>query len=84
MNKSLRARHEQLKGDIGEAARLRDEAARKFQAQEQRVAELEKEIAALRASLRRMPSASRRACSRVRKNAPSGFKKRCGSSSISR
>jgi F-type H+-transporting ATPase subunit b len=51
-NKSLRARHEQLKGDIGEAARLRDEAAKKFQAQEQRLADLEKEIATLRASLR--------------------------------
>jgi F-type H+-transporting ATPase subunit b len=52
MNKVLRARHEQLKGDIGEAARLRDEAARKFQAQEQRVTDLEKEIAALRAFIR--------------------------------
>jgi len=52
MNKALRARHEQLKGDIGEASRLRDEAARKFQAQEQRVTDLEKEIAALRASIR--------------------------------
>ena len=52
MNKSLRARHEQLKGEISEAARLRDEATVKFQAQEKRVAELEKEVAALRASLR--------------------------------
>ena len=52
MNKALRARHEQLKGDIGEAARLRDEAARKFQAQEQRVTNLEKEIAVLRTSIR--------------------------------
>jgi F-type H+-transporting ATPase subunit b len=52
MNKSLRARHEQLKGDINEAARLRDEATRKFKAQDQRVAELEKEVSALRASLR--------------------------------
>jgi F-type H+-transporting ATPase subunit b len=52
MNKSLRARHEQLKGDINEAARLRDEAAQKFKAQDQRVADLEKEIAVLRASLR--------------------------------
>lgn len=52
MNKSLRARHDQLKGDINEAARLRDEAAQKFKAQDQRVADLEKEIAALRASLR--------------------------------
>ena len=52
MNKSLRARHEQLKGDIHEAARLRDEATQKFQAQDKRVADLEKEIAALRASIR--------------------------------
>jgi len=52
MNKSLRARHEQLKGDINEAARLRDEAAQKFKAQDQRVADLEKEVAALRATLR--------------------------------
>ena len=53
MNKSLRARHEQLKGDIGAAARLRDEAMRKFEAQEQRVSDLEKEIAALRATMRK-------------------------------
>jgi F-type H+-transporting ATPase subunit b len=52
MNKSLRARHEQLKSEISEAARLRDEATLKFQAQEQRVADLEKETAALRTSLR--------------------------------
>jgi len=52
LNKSLRARHEQLKGDINEAARLRDEATQKFQAQDKRVADLEKEIAALRASIR--------------------------------
>jgi F-type H+-transporting ATPase subunit b len=52
MNKSLRARHEQLKGDINEAARLRDEAAQKFKVQDQRVADLEKEVAALRATLR--------------------------------
>ncbi len=52
LNKSLRARHEQLKGDIDEAALLRDEAVRKFQAQEKRLADLEKEIAALRASIR--------------------------------
>ncbi|HEY5285318.1 MAG TPA: ATP synthase F0 subunit B, partial [Polyangia bacterium] len=51
MNKALRARHEQLKTDIGEAARLRDEATKKFEAQEQRVRDLEKEIAALRASM---------------------------------
>jgi len=52
MNKSLRARHEQLKGDINESARLRDEATRKFKAQDQRVEDLEKEVAALRASMK--------------------------------
>ena len=52
MNKSLRARHEQIKADINEAARLHAEAAQKFKAQDQRVVDLEKEIAALRASLR--------------------------------
>jgi F-type H+-transporting ATPase subunit b len=52
MNKSLRARHEQLKSEIGEAARLRDEATVKFQAQEKRVTDLENEIATLRTSLR--------------------------------
>jgi F0F1-type ATP synthase membrane subunit b/b' len=53
MNKALRARHEQLKNDIGEAARLRDEAKAKFEAQARRVAELEKEVAALRESMRK-------------------------------
>jgi F-type H+-transporting ATPase subunit b len=53
MNKSLRARHDQLKGDISEAARLRDEAMEKFNTQEQRVSNLEKEIAALRASMQK-------------------------------
>lgn len=52
MNKSLRARHEQLKADIESATRQRDEARRAFDAQEQRVASLEKEVAALRASMR--------------------------------
>jgi F-type H+-transporting ATPase subunit b len=53
MNKSLRARHDQLKGDIHEAARLRDEAMEKFNTQEQRVSNLENEIAALRASMQK-------------------------------
>ena len=53
MNKSLRARHEQLKGDIGEATRLRDEAMQKFKTQERRVSDLEKEVAVLRTSMRK-------------------------------
>jgi F-type H+-transporting ATPase subunit b len=52
MNKSLRAKHDQLKADIDTATRQRDEAKRAFEAQEQRVAGIEKEVAALRASLR--------------------------------
>ena len=52
LNQSLRTRHEQLKGDINESTRLRDEAKQKFDAQERRVAELEKEIATLRESMR--------------------------------
>jgi F-type H+-transporting ATPase subunit b len=53
MNKALRTRHEQLKIDIGEAARLRDEAKQKFDAQERRIANLEKEIASLRTTMRK-------------------------------
>ena len=52
MNKALRARHEQLKNDIGESARLRDQAKEKCEGQGKRIADLEKEIAALRASMR--------------------------------
>ena len=52
MNKALRARHEQLKGDIDEAARVRDDAKLRFDAQEKRVASLEKEVATLRESMR--------------------------------
>jgi F-type H+-transporting ATPase subunit b len=51
-NKSLRARHEQLKSDISESARVRDEAKQKFEAQERRLADLEKEIEALRVTIR--------------------------------
>jgi len=52
MNKSLRAKHDQLKADIDAATRQRDEAKRAYEAQEQRVAGIEKEVAALRASMR--------------------------------
>jgi F-type H+-transporting ATPase subunit b len=52
MNKSLRAKHDQLKADIDAATRQRDEAKRAYEAQEQRVSGIEKEVAALRASLR--------------------------------
>ena len=52
MNKSLRARHEQLKAELAEAARLRDEAQQRAREQERRLADLEKELSALRASMR--------------------------------
>jgi len=52
MSKSLRARHEQLKTEVAEAARLRDEAEQKSAGQERRLAALEKEIEVLRASMR--------------------------------
>jgi F-type H+-transporting ATPase subunit b len=52
MNKSLRARHEQLKRDLAEAARVRDEARRQLDGQERRLADLERELAALRTSMR--------------------------------
>lgn len=51
MNKSLRARHEQLKAAIDDATRARDEAKQKVDTQARRVAELEKEVAALRGSM---------------------------------
>jgi F-type H+-transporting ATPase subunit b len=52
MNKALRARHEQLKGDVADAARLHAKAKQDFEAQERRLAALEKELADLRASIR--------------------------------
>ena len=52
MNKALRAKHDQLKAEIDTATRQRDEAKRAYEAQEQRVAGIEKEVAALRASMR--------------------------------
>jgi F-type H+-transporting ATPase subunit b len=52
MNKSLRARHEQLKAELAEAARLREEAQQRALEQGRRLADLEKELSALRASMR--------------------------------
>jgi F-type H+-transporting ATPase subunit b len=52
MNKALRARHEQLKADVADAARLHDKAKQEFETQERRLADLEKELAQLRASIR--------------------------------
>jgi F-type H+-transporting ATPase subunit b len=48
INKSLRARHEQLKADMEEAARLRTAAELRFKEQEQRLANLEHELDEMR------------------------------------
>jgi F0F1-type ATP synthase membrane subunit b/b' len=52
LNKFLRGKHDQLKGDIDGAARLRDEAQQKSDAQAKRIAELEQEVAHLRETMR--------------------------------
>jgi F-type H+-transporting ATPase subunit b len=52
INKALRARHDQLKTDLDEAARLRSDAEERFRAHEQRLANLEREIQTMLASIR--------------------------------
>lgn len=52
INKALRARHDQLKVDLQEAATARAAAETRLKQQEARLANLEQELAALRASLR--------------------------------
>jgi F-type H+-transporting ATPase subunit b len=52
INKALRARHDQLKTDLDEAARLRQDAEERFRAHEQRLGNLEREITAMLASIR--------------------------------
>jgi F0F1-type ATP synthase membrane subunit b/b' len=52
LNKFLRGKHDQLKGDIDEATRLRNEAERRSDAQAKRIAKLEQEVAALRETMR--------------------------------
>ena len=51
INKSLRARHEQLKADLQEAATARAAAEARLKEQDRRVANLEAELVTLRASL---------------------------------
>jgi F-type H+-transporting ATPase subunit b len=51
INKSLRARHEQLKSDMEEAARLRTVAEARFKEQEARLANLESELEAMRQAI---------------------------------
>jgi F-type H+-transporting ATPase subunit b len=51
LNKSLRARHEQLKSDMEEAARLRTVAEARFKEQEARLGNLESELDAMRKAI---------------------------------
>lgn len=51
INKSLRARHEQLKNDLEEADRLRLAAEARFKKQEARLANLESELEAMRVGI---------------------------------
>ncbi|HVR64016.1 MAG TPA: ATP synthase F0 subunit B, partial [Polyangia bacterium] len=51
VNKSLAARHEQLKADLTAAAEAKAEAEARLRKQEQRMANLEKEIAGIRAGI---------------------------------
>jgi F-type H+-transporting ATPase subunit b len=51
INKSLRARHEQLKADLDEANRLREAAEARFKLQEKRLANLEQELEAMRQAI---------------------------------
>jgi F-type H+-transporting ATPase subunit b len=51
ISKALRGRHEQLKADIHGAAQRRAEAEQRFREQEGRLANLEKELVALRAEV---------------------------------
>jgi F-type H+-transporting ATPase subunit b len=52
LKKTFRAKHDQLSKDIGEAAKAREEAKRKAEEQDRRLASLEKEIATLREGIR--------------------------------
>jgi F-type H+-transporting ATPase subunit b len=51
LNKSLKERHEQLKADMEQAARLRTIAEARFKEQEQRLANLEGELEAMRQAI---------------------------------
>jgi F-type H+-transporting ATPase subunit b len=52
MNKALRARHDQLKAEVEEAARQHAAAEQRLREQDARMANLEKELATLRASIK--------------------------------
>lgn len=51
VNKALRARHDQLKNDLEEASKARAAAEARLKVQEKRLANLEQELAAMRASI---------------------------------
>jgi F-type H+-transporting ATPase subunit b len=53
INKALKARYDQLKTDMDEAARVRAAAEARFKEQQQRLDNLEQEIAAMRQSIAR-------------------------------
>lgn len=53
VNKFLKTRHEQFKTDMDGAARARAAAEERFQQQEQRLANLEQEIASMREAIRK-------------------------------
>jgi F-type H+-transporting ATPase subunit b len=52
INRALRARHDRLKADLDEAARLRLAAEERFRTHEQRLANLEREIETMLAAIR--------------------------------
>jgi F-type H+-transporting ATPase subunit b len=52
INKALAARHQQLRTDIDEAARIKSAAEQRFKQQEQRLANLEREIEVMITSIR--------------------------------
>jgi F-type H+-transporting ATPase subunit b len=53
INKALRARHDQLETDLEEARKVRTAAELRYKQQEQRLANLEQELTAMRAAIRR-------------------------------
>jgi len=59
VNKALLARHQQLKADLASAAQARAEAEERLRKQEQRMANLEKEIAQMRAGIQQEAEAEK-------------------------
>jgi F-type H+-transporting ATPase subunit b len=59
VNKALLARHQQLKADLASAAQARAEAEERLRKQEERMANLEKEIAQMRAGIQQEAEAEK-------------------------